>query len=112
MEAKNLIYETKQYLEKFNFYTDRLNEDLYLIEKEIQRLLGNIRDSAFEDCLIFFKELEEFKLIVAKIFYNGYKIEIPDRLLRFVYNFERTDIERERENLWKKFLQIITFSNF
>lgn len=100
MNRKEYIEDIHIYIKKINFDFDRLNELLYLIEEEIVSLLRQIQQSSFNESLEYFEQLEYYKQIIAKCYYNRHKIEISDKLFKFMDDFERTDDQLTKKNLW------------
>ncbi|MFV0593472.1 MAG: hypothetical protein ACK5M7_19025 [Draconibacterium sp.] len=100
MNRKEYIDGIHEYIEKLNFDFDRLNEFLFLIEEEILSQLKQMQQSSFEESLMFFVQLEVYNEIVAKCYYNRYKIEISDKLFLFMNDFERSYTQVEKRRIW------------
>lgn len=102
MDRKEYIDGIHQVIENLNFDYDRLNELLYLIEEEIVFLLKKIKNTSVEESIAFFDQLETYKTIVAKCYYNRNKIEISEKLFLFMTDFERSDLLIEKRRIWNQ----------
>ena len=71
---------------------------LFLIQGHVQELMARIKAaSELDDCAVHFQTLEKLQRIVARMAFKE-KIEINERLYRFVHDFDRID-DRSTRNL-------------
>lgn len=100
MESFNLFTETGELLTQLVFIKDRINENLYLAEKEILSIINQIKEStSFEESNVHFDQLMKYLVLVDRTF-TKFDFEISDRLRKFIGDFQRIDDNYTRSRLW------------
>lgn len=100
MEQLNCITETEKLFIEFLFIKNRIDENLYRIEKEVINTIDKIKlKDTVEECTIHFEQLGTYLSLIdrASIMYH---IDISDRLRKFIDDFQRIDHEYTRTKLW------------
>jgi len=100
MESLNLFSETEELLAQLVFIKDRINENLYQVEKEILSLINQIKEStSLMESNAHFNQLMKYLAIVDRAF-TKFDFDISDRLKKFIGDFQRIDDSDTRVILW------------
>jgi uncharacterized small protein (DUF1192 family) len=102
MDLSGIIKEVDEEIDNLESSINQLQQRVSILESEITRLFSSIKkcDSSV-DANDYFQQLEIIQSILSKVSFMA-KIELPDRLNKFIREFERVDDMRTRNLLFQE----------
>jgi len=102
MNIKELIVDSSEYFEKFNFYKDRIEELVFTSEKEFEETLKTIQMSnSYSESQAVFDKIQNVLLPFLNRCYCN-EIQLSDRLRFLMNRFDNMGEEFIRQSLWKQ----------